>query len=96
MVGCGHSLEWRGGGGFRIVDNAPGAESSKHDGTICVPSGGTAVPQGGTTVPPLYPQEVRRYHPCTFRTYDSTTLVPGGGTLVKFLSFFKLKSHLGG
>ena len=43
--------------------------------------------RAGTTVPYLYPQEVRRYHPCTLRRYDGTTLVPGGGTLVKFLFF---------
>ena len=41
--------------------------------------GGTA---GGTTVPPLYPQQVRRYHPCTLRRYDGTTPVPSGGTTV--------------
>ena len=53
------------------MDNAPRAESSKHDGTICVPSGGTAVPR-----------EARRYHPCTLRGYDGTTPVPSGGTTV--------------
>ena len=41
--------------------------------------GGTA---GGTTVPPVYPQEVRRYHPCTLKRYDGTTPVPSGGTTV--------------
>ena len=41
--------------------------------------GGTA---GGTTVPPLYPQEVRRYHPCTLKRYDGTSPVPSGGTTV--------------
>ena len=41
--------------------------------------GGTA---GGTTVPPLYPQEVRQYHPCTLRRYDGTTPVPSRGTTV--------------
>ena len=68
VVGCGHSLECGGGGGGRGsegVDIAPRAESSRHDGTTCVPSGGTAVPR-----------EVRRYHPCTLRRYDGTTPVP--------------------
>ena len=78
MVGCGHSLECRGGGGVSEgVDNAPRAESSKHDGTTLVPSGGTEVPL-----------EVRRYHLCTLRRYDGTTLVPGGGTPAKFPSLF--------
>ena len=36
----------------------------------------------GTTVPHVYPQEVRRYHPCTLRRYDGTTLVPSRGTTV--------------
>ena len=47
--------------------------------------------RAGTTVPHLYlqevwkylPREVRRYHSCTSRRYDGTTLVPGGGTPVK-------------
>ena len=60
-----------GGGGSEGVDNAPRAESSRHDGTIFVPSGGTAVPR-----------EVRRYHPCTLRRYDGTTSVPSGGMTV--------------
>ena len=71
MVGCGHSLECRGGrvGVSEGVDNAPRAESSRHDGTTLVPSGGTEdhgrydcttpVPSGGATVPPLYPEVVR-------------------------------------
>ena len=88
----------------RRVDNAPRAESSRHDGTICVPSGGTV------------PREVRPYHPCTLRRYDSATPVPSGGTTVPPLYpqevqryhpctwrwyaceipvFFILKSHLG-
>ena len=71
MVGCGHSLECRGGRGSEGVDNEPRAESSRHDGTRCVPPGGTAVPP-----------EVRRYHPCTLRRYDGTTPVPSGGTTV--------------
>ena len=72
MVGCAHSLEcWGGGRGSEGVDNAPRAESSRHDGTICVPSGGTAVPR-----------EVRRYHPCTLKRYDGTTPVPSGSTTV--------------
>ena len=53
------------------MDNAPRAESSRHGGTICVPSRGTAVPR-----------QVRRYHPCTLRRYDGTTPVPSGGTTV--------------
>ena len=53
------------------MDNAPRAESSKHDGTICAPSGGTAVPR-----------EARRYNPCTLRRYEGTTPVPSGGTTV--------------
>ena len=70
MVGCGHSLECR-RGGSEGVDNVSRAKLSRHDGTIFVPSGGTAVPQ-----------EVRRYHPCTLRMYDGTTPVPSGGTTV--------------
>ena len=71
MVGCGHSLECRGGRVSEGVHNAPGAESSKHDGTIFVPSGGTAIPR-----------EVRRYHPLYLRRYDLTTAAPLGGTTV--------------
>ena len=71
MVGCGHSLECRGGRGSEGMDYAPRAESRKHDGTIFVPSGGTAGPL-----------EVRRYHPCTLRRYDGTSPVPSGGTMV--------------
>ena len=77
MVGCGHSLECR--ARVRVsegMDNAPRAEPSEQYSTILVPSAGTAVPR-----------ELRRYHPCTFRRYDGTTLVPGGGTLVKLWSF---------
>ena len=80
MVGCGHSLECRGGG--RRVDNAPQAESSRHDGTICVPSGGTAVPQ-----------KLRRYHPCTLRRYDGATPVPSGGTTVPALYLQEVRRY---
>ena len=64
----------------------------RYDGTTPVPSGGTTVPpvpSGGTTVPPLYPQEVRRYHPCTWRWYACeipvffyTEITPGKMTVV--------------
>ena len=73
MVGCGHNLECR-CGCSEGVDNAPRAESSKHEGTIFVPSRGTAVPR-----------KVRRYHPCTLRRYDGTTPVPSGGMTVPTL-----------
>ena len=66
MVGCGHNLECRGGGrGSDGVDNAPRAKSSRHDGTMFVPSGGTAVLR-----------EVRQYQPCTLSNCDGTTPVP--------------------
>ena len=71
MVRCGHNLECRGGRASQGVDNAPQAELSKRDGTIFVPSGGTAVPR-----------EARRHHPCTLRRYDGSTSVPSGGTTV--------------
>ena len=72
-----------GGGGVR--DNAPRAAElspSKHDGTICVPSGGTAVPREARR---CHPCTLRRYDgttPCTLRRYDGTTPVPSGGTTV--------------
>ena len=61
MVRCGHSFESRGGvyvGVSEGVDDAPRAESNRHDGT-------TLDPQEVR----LYPQEVRPYHPCTRRWY---------------------------
>ena len=58
-----------GGRGSEGVDNAPRAESSRHDGTICVPSGGWRYggTAGGTTA---------------LKRYDGTTPVPSGDTTV--------------
>ena len=98
MVGCGHSLERRGEGGVQrewimhLELSRPGTtvpdvypqEARRYRGRN---DGTTPVPSRGTTVPPMYPQEVRRYHPCTLKGYDGTTLVPGGGALVKSLLF---------
>ena len=92
MVVCGHSLECQeaGGGLLGGVDNALRAESSRHDSTTLVPSGGTAVPREVR----LHPQEVRWYHPCIRRWYacevpvlfyteiTSMTVVPHAGTRV--------------
>ena len=82
MVGCGHSLECRGGGGVRrewimhlelcrTGTTVPYVYLRRYGGTV-----------GGATVPPLYPHEVRRYHLCTLRRYDGATPVPSGGTTV--------------
>ena len=73
LVGCGHRLECRGGGGDSSwVEQARryhictlriyGGYRGRYDGT-------TPVPSRGTTVPPLYAQEVRRYPLCTWRWY---------------------------
>ena len=102
MVGCGHSLECRGGGeGFRRewimhleLSRAsttapylyPQEELLRYRGRY---DGTTPVPSRGTTVPPLHPQEVRRYHPCTWRCYACeipvlfpTEITPGKITVV--------------